>query len=279
MTWHVDTTLLRRYIAAQLSDARMASVEMHVTSCPSCRALVVAQSDDAPRQREKLVIDERLDTPRMGWAERSLLRMGLDERDARLIGATLSLHGSWLAACVLALAFAALATSVGPERAGLAAFLVVAPLVPLLGVALAFGPRVDPTYEIAMAASLPSTRIVLLRTLAATAPTMPALALLSLLLPAGWTLSFAWLLPAAGLAAATLALGTVMSLNRAAAGLATLWLAGATIGFSTAPRTSGEAFAKGFAAFRPSGQLLFVALGAASMVLVALRRAEFETVR
>jgi hypothetical protein len=279
MTWHADTTLLRRYASAQLSDAGMASVEMHVTSCPSCRTLVVAQSDGARCQRVKQMIDERLDTPGIGWGERSLLRTGLDERDARLISATLSLHGSWLAACVLALAFAALATSVGPERAGLAAFLVAAPLVPLLGVALAFGARVDPTYEIATAASLPTTRIILLRTLAVTGPTMPVLAFLSLLLPAAWALSFAWLLPAAGLAVAALALGTVMSLNRAAVGLATLWLVGATIGFYTAPRTSAEAFAKGFAAFRPSGQLLFVALGVASIVLVALRRGEFETVR
>jgi hypothetical protein len=277
MTWHADTTLLHRYASAQLSDALMASVEMHVTSCPSCRAL--AGSDDEARQRVKQVIDQRLDTPPMGWAERSLLRTGLDERDTRLIGATLSLHGSWLAACLLALTFAAVATSVGPERAGLAAFLVAAPLVPLIGVALAFGPRVDPTYEIAMAASLPTTRIVLLRTLAVTAPTVAVLALLSLLLPAGWTVSLAWLLPAAGLAAATLALGTVMSLNRAAAGLATLWLAGATIWLATAQRTSAEAFTQGFAAFRPSGQLLFVAVLAASAVLVALRQAEFETVR
>lgn len=279
MTWHADTTLLRRYASAQLSDAGMASVEMHVTSCASCRALVAAQSDHRPIERVKLAIDERLDTPRTGWAERTLVRTGLDERDARLIGATLSLHGSWLAACVLALSFAALATSVGPERLGLAAFLVLAPLVPLLGVALAFGPRVDPTHEIATAASLPTTRIILLRTLAVTGPIMPALALLSLLLPAGWALSFAWLLPAAGLAAATLALGTVMSLNRAAAGTAVVWLAGAAVGFLTAPRASAEAFVQGFAAFGPSGQLLFVAVGAASILLAALRRAEFETVR
>ncbi|HWC11958.1 MAG TPA: hypothetical protein VG455_12130 [Acidimicrobiales bacterium] len=278
MNWHVDTAVLERYASDQLSDAGMASVELHVTGCPTCRSLVAARAEGGARARVKAALDDRLDAPPASWLERALPRAGVNESDARVVGATLALHWSWLAACVLTLAFVVLAAATGPERAGLAAFLVAAPLVPLAGVALAFGPRVDPTYEIATAASLPGTRIVLLRTLAVTAPAIPAIVVLSLFLPVG-PLALAWVLPALGLAAATLALGTIVPLARAAAALALLWLAGAGISLGGAPRTSAEAFVEGFAAFRPSGQLLFAAVTAAALVVVALRRSEFETVR
>ena len=278
MTWHVDAALLERYASDRLSAAGMASVEMHVTSCEQCRSQVAARGDGPAQARVKLSLDEHLDTPPAGWLERALRLGGLRDSDARIIGATLALHGSWLVASVLTLAFVVLATTTGPERAGLAAFLVAAPLVPLAGVALAYGPRVDPTFEIATAATLPGARIVALRTVAVTAPAIPAISVLSLFLPVG-PLAFAWVLPALGLAAATLALGTLMPLARAATGLAALWVVGAGVGLAGAPRTSAQAFVSGIAAFRPTGQLLFAARAAVSFLLAALRRAEFETAR
>jgi hypothetical protein len=278
MTWHVDNALLDRYTAEALSDAGLASVELHVTTCGSCRSLVAARSDDSAQARVKAALDARLDTPPAGFLERMLERVGLDDSDARIVGATLALHGSWLAACVLTLGFVAVAATAGPERAGLAAFLVAAPLVPLAGVALAFGPRADPTFEIAMAASMPGGRVALLRTLAVTAPAIPALVALSAFLPFG-PLAFAWLLPALGLAAATLALRTFLPLANAATVLAAVWLLGAGTALAGAPRSSAEVYVRGFAAFRPSGQLVFAFLGAASFVLIRLRRAEFETAR
>ncbi|MDQ3569201.1 MAG: hypothetical protein M3450_01530 [Actinomycetota bacterium] len=278
MTWHIHTDLLDGYESEALSAAGMASVEMHVTNCESCRSQVAARADASAQARVMQALAERLDTPRAGWMERALRLGGLSDADARVVGATLALHGSWLVACVLTLAFVVLAATTGPERAGLAGFLVAAPLVPLAGVALAYGPRVDPTFEIATAAALPGARIVVLRTLAVTAPAIPAIAVLSLFLPVG-PLAFAWLLPALGLAAASLALGTLMPLVQAATGLGVLWLLGTAVGLAGAPRTSAEAFVGGVAAFRPSGQLLFASLSAVSLLLVALRRAEFEIVR
>lgn len=281
MTWHVDTATLERYGADELSDAGMASVEMHVTTCSSCRTLVSSSASDAgavAQQRVKRAIDDRLDTPPAGWMERALHRVGLGDGDARIVGAALSLHGSWLVASVLALTLVVLATAAGPQRAGLAVFLVVAPLLPLVGVTLAYGPRVDPTFEIATAATVSGIRIVLLRTLAVTVPAIPAIAALSVFLPFG-PLAFAWFLPALGLAAASLALGTVMSLTRATSALATLWLGGATLGLAGAPRVSAEEFVRGCAAFRPSGQLLFASVLVASVAMTVLRRAEFETAR
>ena len=111
---------------------------------------------------------------------------------------SLSLAGSWLAASAVALAFAALATAAGSERAGFAAFLVIAPLVPMAGVALAFGPGLDPTYQITVAAPVSTARIVMLRSLAVVGAALPVIVALSVALP-GWSaLAFAWLLPALG---------------------------------------------------------------------------------
>jgi hypothetical protein len=257
-----------------------ASVELHVTTCPACRALVSSRAGSAGRtaqDRVKQALDTRMDTPPVGWLEKALRRVGVGDADARIVVATLSLHGSWMVASIVALMLVVLFTTAGPERAGLATFLVAAPLLPLVGVALAYGPRVDPTFEIAAAATLSGVRIVLLRTLAVTVPAMPAIAALSLLLPFG-PLAFAWLLPALGLASASLALGTVMPLGQATVGMAALWLVGAVTGLAGAPRTTAAEFARGFAAFQPSGQLLFASILAASVVLMALRRAEFEFV-
>lgn len=281
MSWHVDATLLRHYRDQELTDARMASVEMHVTSCPSCRALVATEVDGVTRvagERVKLALDDRLDRPPAGWLAEALHRVGVNDGDAGLLTATLSLHGSWLAVLALAILFGLVAAASGPDGTGLAAFLVVAPLVPLAGVAMAYGPRVDPTHEIALAASVPAARVILLRVLAVTVPALPVMVALSLLLPGG-LLAFAWLLPALGLAAASLALGTVVPLHRAAVGLAAGWAIGAAVAFAEAPRAGADAFVHRFAAFRPSGQLLFAAVAAASLVLAARRRAAFETVR
>ncbi len=281
MTWHADATLLRRYRSSSLSDASMASVELHVTTCRSCRALAAAALDgpgsDA-RDRVKQGLDRRLDEPAWGRLGTILGRLPLSDGDAGLLRATLSLHGSWLAACVLALAFVALASSTGPEGPSLAAFLVAAPLVPLAGVAAAFGPRVDPTYETAMAAPMPATRVILVRTLAVTLPALPVIVAFSAFLPGG-ALAFAWLLPAAGLAGATLALGTVLPLHRAAVLLAVAWMVVALGGLAGAPRTSAEAFVQGFVGFRPEGQALSAIVAALSMGLAVLRRARFEIAR
>lgn len=281
MSWHADATLLRRYRSAELSDAHTASVEVHLTGCPVCRALAVSElhgSGVAARERVKQRLEARLDEPAWGRLGALLGRLPLTDGDVGLLRATLSLHGSWLAASVLALVFVAMASFGGPEGMGLAAFLITAPLVPLAGVAAAFGPRVDPTYETAMAAPMPAARIILVRTLAVTVPAVPVILALSTFLPGG-ALAFAWLLPAVGLATASLALGTVMPLHRAPVVLTALWVLAAMAGLVGAPRTSAEMFVQSFAAFQPTGQAVSAAVAVLSMALVVLRRVRFEIAR
>ena len=281
MSWHVDPTLLRRYRSEELTDAGVASVELHVTSCPTCRALVAADPGPAvgaAQSRVKLTLDDHLDAAPMATAERALRRLGVGDRDAGIVSAALALQGSWTAAFVIALVFATMAGFAGTDGGEIGMVLVVAPLLPLAGVALAFGPRVDPTYEVALATSVSAARIILLRTLAVTAPALPLLLGVSFLLPGG-LLAFSWLLPAVGLAAASLALGTFVTLHRAAIGLAVAWVTATLLSVAHMERRAAPDFVEEFVAFRPSGQLLFAVLAAASIVAVVLRRFEFETAR
>jgi hypothetical protein len=276
MTWHADTAVLDRYSRGQLDDIAAASVESHVTRCARCRQAVAAHVDHHALAEIKLGLDDRLDAPRPGWLVRSLTAVGVPEHDASLIAGSLSLEASWCAASLVAVCFALLAATAS-SRASLGLFLVVAPLVPLAGVALAFGRRVDPTFEIAQSCPMPSVRILLVRALAVLGLTVPVLLVLSL--PFGTALAFAWLLPAVAMAAAALAAGTWVRLTHAAVGLTALWITIATVGFSGASRATTEAFARSDVAFRWSGQLLCGVLAVVSLAVLSARRDNYEVAR
>jgi hypothetical protein len=279
MSWHLDPASVRRYRDGELAAGQFASIDTHLATCADCRAVVAADADIVALARVKVGIDARLDTPRVSLVERVLRAVGVAPVAARIMSVSLSLTASWLAASTVVLAFAALAASNGSGRAGFGAFLVAAPLVPMAGVALAFGPGLDPAHQITVAAPMPTARIILLRSLAVVAAAVPMILLVSIALPGWSTLAVAWLLPAFALGGASLALGTVVPVGRAAVALASVWLVGAAIGLSDAPRTSVEAFVHGFVAFRPAGQLLSLLVAAASVAVVSARRTAFETVR
>jgi hypothetical protein len=277
MTWHADTAVLDRYARGQLDDIHAASVEAHVTRCAQCRQAAAAVVDRRALTAIKLRLDDRLDDPRPGRLVRGLTAIGVPDRDARLIAGSLSLETSWCAASLVAVCFALLAASAHSSRVALGLFLVIAPLVPLVGVALAFGRRADPAFEIAQSCPTSGFRIVLVRALAVVTMTVPVLVVLSL--PFGTILAFAWLLPAAAMAAVALAAGTWVRLVHAAMGLTVLWALVATVAFSGAPRTTAEAFARRDVAFHWSGQLLCAALVVVSLAVVSARRHNYEVAR
>lgn len=279
MTWHLDPASVRRYRDGELAVSQFASVDAHLAACADCRAVVAVEADVVVLSRVKAAIDDRLDTPRVSPVERGLCAVGVSPAAARVMWVSLSLTSSWIAASAVVLAFVAVAATSGADKAGLAAFLVLAPLVPMAGVALAFGPAFDPAHQITVASPMPTLRIVLLRSLAVVGAVLPVMLVLSLALP-GWSpTAVAWLLPSLAMGGASLALGTVVPVGRAAAALAGLWLVGATAALSGAPRSSAEAFVEGFAAFRPAGQVVSLLVVVVSATVVTVRQTSFETLR
>jgi hypothetical protein len=274
VTWHAGPELLDRYAGGALDDVRASSLEAHLLRCERCRgdlATTLPSTDrlvPVPARLDAIwaAIDERLDAPKRSAVERALARLGVPEHTARLLAATPSLRLSWFGAVALALAFAVLAAQVGDR--GPIVFLILAPLVPLAGVAAAYGPGVDPTYEIGVAAPMRSHRLLLIRALAVLVASVVAAGMAALALPAlNWTAA-AWLLPALGLSGSALALSTFWPPLWAAGTVAFAWLAG--VGLAEAGSAAP------FAAFHAPEQLGFLLIGIVSGLVLAARREVFD---
>jgi hypothetical protein len=144
-----------------------------------------------------------------GLLERGLVRLGVPDHVARLLASTPSLRLSWLAAAAVAIGFSAWAANAGAD--GRLVFLAVAPVLPVAGVAAAYGPWADPSHELATATPFSGLRLLLLRTLAVLMVTTIVTAIGGALVPAGEISAFAWALPALALTFASLALATVVA--------------------------------------------------------------------
>jgi hypothetical protein len=264
-SWHAEAALIDRYASGAIDDAQAFSMEAHLLACADCRRAV---GDGVPPARLDAVwveVAEAIDAPRPRAIERLLSLLGVRGDSARLLTATPSLQLSWYLAVGLALAFALLASRA--EGVGSGFFLAAAPLVPVAGVAAAFGPDIDPAYEIVASAPMATFRLLLLRSAAVLATSLVLAGIAALGLPdLGWTAA-AWVLPALGLTAASLALGSMLSLERAAAVVALAWL----VVVATAG-TGGDRLA----AFHVTGQVVALVVAVASAVVILRRRDTFE---
>jgi hypothetical protein len=279
VTWHADRELMGRYVQGGLGDPRAYSLEAHILACSDCRALLagIVRLDTADHKRLDGMwagVVDAVDAPRPGLVERALLRVGVRQHVARLLAATPSLRLSWLVAEALALAFAVLAAYAGrgqsppSGRVSDLLFLAMTPLMPLAGVSVAYGPGIDPTYEIGLASPLRSFRLLLIRSMAVLATSSLIAAAASVALPGlDWTAG-AWLLPSLGLTISSLALATFVPPPWAIGGVSFAWIA--TIVATAAGRGDD------YVAFRGPAQLAFVCIiGLASLALVR-RRETFD---
>jgi hypothetical protein len=202
--WHLDPEAIRRYARGTVPPVVAASAEAHLMKCATCRDAIASHVD---AQRVEAIwheVVDRVDAPRRTWPERMLIRLGVGEATARLVAATPTLRGPWLLAIAGVLVLAAWVAQV--DERFLPMFLVVAPLAPMAGVAVAFAGGLDPTREIGLAAPYSGLRLLLIRTAAVLAVTTPIVAAAGLVLPGSGWLAVAWLLPTAGLICVALAL-------------------------------------------------------------------------
>jgi hypothetical protein len=226
-SWHADDATLRRWIGRSDSLPEGASVEQHLLTCASCRArvgaLVGEGSAPSPVDLTAVWLQTRdaIELPRPSPLERLLQRTGLPAHDARLVAAASAFRGRWLAGIAAVLAFASITAALGHSH-GMWLFLIVAPLIPCVAVAVSYDPGIDPALQPELVTPYPALRLVLLRAVAVLVIALPVVALAGLLVP-GWAPS-AWLLPAFGFAALVLALSTWISPLRAAIGVGLAWL-------------------------------------------------------
>jgi hypothetical protein len=222
---HPNPRLIRGYtIGDPLDEVTLWSLEAHLESCAVCRSQqaqllvgpdpggVLASGSDVLRQVAQ-ELDQRLSTEpppqpasprwrvlRRRWAAWSLL--------------------PWVAVTGGVLLAALALSSAAPHRPSLV--LLVAPVLPLLGVAGTWSRRSDPAWELIAGSPRAGLWLLLRRT------AVVLLAVIPLLLMASWAggLSPAlWLLPCLGLVLSTLALGERVGLVPAATGIWAVWTA------------------------------------------------------
>lgn len=219
--WHLDEELAATYAAGRTGTVLSASIEQHLLACADCRGLLTPTVTPARLDAVWSAVEETVTAPRRTLLERGLIGLGLDPADARLVAATPTLRGAWFTGVVLVLALALIAAY--SDRHGVAVFFALAPTLPVVGVALAFGPASDPAHEIASATPYPAARLLALRTVFVVVATLVPAVVAGLLLPGAPWLAVAWLLPGLALTLAALVLSGRLDLRHTAAALAAAW--------------------------------------------------------
>ena len=263
MSWHVEPAVVAQYQRGQVDRVTAASLESHVTSCDQCRALVSASPDWLAESW--FGITEEIEPGGVGIIERALMSVGVPRHIGRLTALTPALRVSFVLAVVLVLGFAAAAAGLRPEVGTYRVFLIVAPIVPVIGVAVAFGRHIDPGYEWALSSPIDTFRLLLLRT----ATVLAVSTFLGLLVwpfvpsPVGFT---AWLLPSLALTLLTLALATRLEIWAAAVAVVSTWLL-VTVVLAASER---------FDVFGGSSLAWYLVVAVIAAVLLVARRDAFD---
>jgi hypothetical protein len=255
--WHVSEDDLRAYADGAARPPWRWSTEAHLGACPRCRGRLAQQADPAGVEAGWARLDSELDAPRPGLLEVLLVRLGVAAHTARLLACTPGLRRSWLAAVGFTLAVTTGAAHLGRSMTVPIPLLAIAPLLPLIGVAISFGPRVDPSHELAVVAPVHTFRLLLLRCAAVLSATTALTGVASVAVPEYGAVVLGWLVPSLGLTLLSLALTPRLGPVTAplAAGFGWLALVGATVHHATgesvlftAPGQAGLAAAAAVAA-------------------------------
>lgn len=269
MTWHVAEEDLRAYGRGALAPPALWSADTHLTACAPCRERLAGLTDPAALDAGWARLDAELDAPRRGPLESLLVRCGVADHTARLLTATPVLRLSWLAAVTGVLLMTVLASYALRPEAEPTLFLALAPLLPLAGVALSYGPVLDPTHEMAVVSPTHGFRLLMIRTVAVLTVVLGLDLLATLALPEVGLGALAWLLPALALTGLALALATrlgpLLAPSLTGAGwLALLLAAHAQAGGGT------------LAPFSAAGQGVAAAVAALAAGLLFLHRDHFD---
>jgi hypothetical protein len=212
-------------------------------------------------------ITAELDAPKPSILERLLGRFRVPGHVTRVIVATPALRRAWYLALGVAVLVGLGATNPG-DRSSLFTLLALAPTLPVLGVALAYGPAADPMYEAQLATPMRGLRLVAIRAVTVLCVAVVVLGVPSLLSPVARPMALAWLLPALALTSASLALMTWLPPRRAAALVAVIWFVGVVLieGVGSTELT----------AFGRVGQVVALMVAVAATGVVFTRRSSFD---
>ncbi|NHC15040.1 zf-HC2 domain-containing protein [Motilibacter deserti] len=254
-TWHAPEALLRAYAAQAAPPAAAVSLEAHLDTCADCRArlaqaLPAATASVLATARAGVlarVASEPSPVPARRWRSRVV-------RSAPL---------AWLLGC-LAVLTSASALDVGSTQRP-ALVLLLSPALPLIGVAAAWGSRLDPYAEVTASTPAAGLSLLLRRTLTVLLAVVPVAGGVGLV--RGAPGPGLWLLPCLGVTAVALALGGVVGLQRATATLGAAWAAAVVL-----PGIAGTGVP---AAVTAQAGPWWAAVCALSLLVLVLRRSAY----
>lgn len=208
MSEHPTTASITRYASGdELPADVLWAVEAHLETCQTCRLRL---ADAAPPQVTALT--------EAVWASLEPTGTPVRTRSRLARWATPSLL-PWLAMTASAVLAALSLDGLLPTSS---AVLLLAPILPVLGVVAAWSRGMDPAHELVVSTARAGLQLVLRRTLAVLVFVLPAL------LVGGWLTGASpayWLLPCLAVTSVTLALGGVVGVRRAAVATAASWAA------------------------------------------------------
>lgn len=271
--WHADPESLARYVAGTLPRASAASIEAHLVTCARCRTDLRQHVSVQRVDRGLAELLDDVDRRRAAPVERALRWLGVPEHLARIFTVTPAARTAWLTGIAAATVTAAAADAYASPGRTMFVLLVLAPLLPLVGVTAAFGSRGDPARELVTVTPMPGFELAMLRALAVLVPTVVVASAVAVALPSrGWE-PVLWLLPSAGLVSATLALGTWLPVRPVAWALGSTWVIGAGVAVHGA---AARVQVDDYLAFRPAGQAVLLAVTLVAGVAVSHRRDTFD---
>ncbi|ATL30439.1 hypothetical protein [Streptomyces formicae] len=283
-TWHVTAANAARYAAGDLPDTDAWSLEKHVEVCGRCAPLVTGAVRRGPSGPDLAAVRGAVLSAVQGSAESPAPSpLPGSWQVFRAVGP--ALRGPWLVALVTVCAGAvglAYATGFHGARTLL---LALSPVLPLVGVAVSYGPHADPVHELAASTPSGGLRLLLTRTLAVLAVSLPLLTAAGAAAPGtgGAPGPAAWLLPGLALTVAALVLGSYVGCRAATATVAAGWLlavlapvlAGPDGGTGVLPVTAlNRQLAQYLAG--PGAQSCWAAAAVLGAALLALRRHSFD---
>lgn len=222
VSWHADERLLAAYVDGRLDAIVGVSLERHLDRCAACRASIRSLVDREILATAWSEVQDRVERPRLPVFVRAARRLGLSEPASVLLAASASLRTAWLSSSLVALGFA-FAASRFSDGVRLWPFLLVAPLIPVIGVAASYGPSTDPLESLIVTSPYGRARLILVRALAVLTVCLPFSVTLGLMLPQPVWVAAAWLGPALAMIPILLALAAFVGPRPAAGLVAIAW--------------------------------------------------------
>jgi anti-sigma factor RsiW len=215
---HASAQLIDRYVGGDtaIPGDELWALEAHLENCPVCRGrlaeIVAEQTPDVTSmlsgiwsELEPLAVSAPAPVRRRRWV-------------ATWASPTLV---PWLGMTALVMGLALLVDWADSTAGRPSLVQLLAPVAPLLGVAVSWARGLDPAYELTSATPRAGLYLVLRRTMAVLAVVIPLLLLVGWAAETSVALS---LLPCLAFTSATLALGGVIGVSRAAIVLASAWV-------------------------------------------------------